>query len=85
MCYHDQAAVLLVDIPPWGDQKCEVDNTGVVKQDTDKQQENVSSPKMGFAMTSVKVKKSMTVLIITFSDTRIKCPGVLKWSDIFKI
>ena len=35
VCY--QAAVLLVDVPPWGDRKCEVD-TGAVKQGTDKQQ-----------------------------------------------
>ena len=31
VCY--QAAVLLVDVPPWGDRKCEVDNTGAARLD----------------------------------------------------
>ena len=40
VCY--QAAVLLVDVPPRGDRKCEVDNTGAARPDiTDKQREHV--------------------------------------------
>lgn len=71
VCY--QAAVLLVDIPPWGARKCEVDNSGAMKLNIkDWQREIVSSPgeKRGFTMTSVQVKTSlngMTTMMMTMT------------------